>query len=232
MRNCFNLIRNYKLEFLIKAGIKEIKRKIWREKIKNSYSQNYEDLIIDKLLNKKRGKYLEIRAYHPTRLSNTYRFYKKGWRGIVIEPNPEVKFLFEKYRPRDKYLGVGISNKNKKLNYYQFLIPALNTFSKINANQSIKKGHKLVGVKKINTKNIKEIAEKNIDFLSVDTEGFDELILKSWPWNKYYPKVICVEDEGININYLLKNKGYILKDKTKSNSIYFQKLKPWDGRRQ
>lgn len=232
MRNCFNLIRNYKLEFLIKAGIKEIKRKIWREKIKNSYSQNYEDLIIDKLLNKKRGKYLEIGAYHPTRLSNTYRFYKNGWKGIVAEPNPKVKFLFKKYRPRDKYLGVGISNKNKKLNYYQFLIPALNTFSKEEAEKNVNNGHKLEKTVKIKTIKVEEIINKNIDFLSVDTEGFDELILKSWPWNKYYPKVICVEDGGKNINYLLKSKGYILKEKTKSNSIYFQKLKPWDGRRQ
>jgi len=79
MKKFFELIRNYKFRFIFTAGVKEIVRKIWRETIFNSYSQNYEDLIVEKFFGRKyRSKYLEIGAYHPTRLSNTYRFYKKG----------------------------------------------------------------------------------------------------------------------------------------------------------
>lgn len=218
MKKYLELVKNYHISFLLKALGAELKRKVWREIIKNSYSQDYEDLIIDKLINKRRGKYLEIGAYHPTRLSNTYRFYKKGWSGIVIEPNPEVKILFQKYRPRDKFLGVGISNRNEILNYYQFLIPALNTFSKINADESIREGHKLIGIKKILTKNINKIVIKNIDFLSLDTEGFDEIILKNWPWGKSQPKVICVEKGSRAIYNFLKN--YICVKETKYNLIF------------
>lgn len=87
---------------LVRAGILEIHRKIWRELICNSYSQSYEDLIIDKYFDyKKNGFYLEIGSYHPKRLSNTYRFYKKGWKGVTVEPNPEVKKIFKKFRPND-----------------------------------------------------------------------------------------------------------------------------------
>jgi len=223
MKNYFKLIKNYKLGFLIISGIKELKRKIWREMLINSYSQNYEDLVVEKYFDKKyRGKYLEIGAYHPTRLSNTYRFYRKGWRGIVIEPNPEVKNLFNKIRPGDNFINAGISDNNGYMNYYQFLIPALNTFSKKEAKKNIKNGHKLENIRKIKTQKIEEIVEKKIDFLSIDTEGFDEMILRSWPWKRCYPKVICVEDGRGKVKYLLKNKGYVLSLKTKSNSIFFK----------
>ncbi len=141
MKKFFELIRNYKFRFIFTAGVKEIVRKIWRETIFNSYSQNYEDLIVEKFFGRKyRGKYLEIGAYHPTRLSNTYRFYKKGWRGMVVEPNPEIKNLFKKIRPEDKYINTGISDKKDEMNYYKFLIPAINTFSKKEAEKKYKKG--------------------------------------------------------------------------------------------
>lgn len=223
MKKYFELIRNYNLGFLISAATKEIKRKIWREMILNSYSQNYEDLIVEKFFDKKyRGKYLEIGAYHPTRLSNTYRFYKIGWRGTVVEPNPEVKNIFNKIRPKDKFINAGVSNINDSMNYYQFLIPALNTFSKEEAEKNIYNGHKLEKTVKIKTIKVDEIIDENIDFLSIDTEGFDELILKNWPWKKSHPKVICIEDGSKKIKYLLKRFGYLKKGKTKSNSFFLK----------
>lgn len=216
MKNYFNLLKSYNFGFLLISGINEIKRKLFTERIKGSYSQNYEDLIIDKLLNTSKGTYLEIGAYHPTRLSNTFYFHKKGWRGTVVEPNTEVKELFKKTRPEDKYIEAGISDKDGEMNYYQFLIPAINTFSKQDADKSIKKGHKLLCVSKIKLININNIVKNDIDFLSLDTEGFDEMILKSWPWNKIKPKVICVES---NVKDLLKKQSYSLAAKTKDNLI-------------
>ena len=50
-----------------------------------SYSQEGEDLVVDRLLNGKRnGFYVEVGCHHPYRYSNTFMFYKKGWRGICI----------------------------------------------------------------------------------------------------------------------------------------------------
>ncbi|OIP86674.1 hypothetical protein AUK05_03000 [Candidatus Shapirobacteria bacterium CG2_30_35_20] len=51
MKKYSELIKNYSIKFLIKAFWGEIKRKIWREYIYNSYSQNYEDLILKKYFN-------------------------------------------------------------------------------------------------------------------------------------------------------------------------------------
>jgi FkbM family methyltransferase len=223
MKKYLKLLRSYSPKVIAVAGLKEIYRKTWKETIRGSYAQNYEDLIIEKLFDKNYiGKYLEIGAYHPSRLSNTYRLYKKDWRGIVIEPNPDVKNIFLSVRPGDNFLNIGISDKNQNLDYYRFLIPALNTFSKIDADKNIKKGHKLEKVVKIETKKIDEIIDERIDFLSIDTEGFDEMILENWPWKKQKPKVICVEDGRKNINKIMKNQGYSLCKRTKYNSIFLK----------
>lgn len=221
MNKYFELIKNYSIKFLLLNFVLQIKRSFWQEYILGSYAQSYEDLEIEKIFNDKNdGRYLEIGGYHPTRLSNTYRFYKKGWTGVIIEPNPEVKNIFNKIRPKDKLLSFGISDDGTKLKYYRFLIPALNTFSKIEARKNIKKGHNLVGEEMILTKRIENVVTENFDFVSIDTEGLDEVILKSWPWKKFKPKVICVETDKVKVAKILEKRGYQLKFCNKFNSIY------------
>jgi glycosyltransferase involved in cell wall biosynthesis len=64
------------------------KKYSWKPKI--SYSQCGEDIIIDFLLTWlkiKNPTYLDIGANDPVKLSNTYYFYKKGSRGVLIEPD-------------------------------------------------------------------------------------------------------------------------------------------------
>ena len=117
---------------------------------------------------------------------------------------------------------MGISDKKQKLKYFQFLIPALNTFSKKDAKEC---GHKIWKTSLVETKPIKEIIKTKIDFLSIDTEGFDEKILRSWPWKKYQPKVICVEMENENPKFsaLLEHNGYKKCFGNRVNSIYARK---------
>jgi len=215
------LIKNYSPKEIAVAGVKEIYRKIYLEKIKNSFSQNGEDLLIEKYFPKNfKGKYLEIGAYHPVRLSNTYRFYKKGWRGKVVEPNPDIEHYFEKIRPNDVYIKAGIGDKKGALNYYHFFIPALNTFSKIEAEKLIEEGHGLEKITKINILGVRKIVNFKIDFLSIDTEGFDNQIIKSWPWEKTKPQVICIEKISRQNIKMLENKGYQLREKTPANLIF------------
>ncbi len=215
------LIKNYSVKEIAIAGIREIYRKFFLEKIKNSFSQNGEDLLIEKYFPKDfKGKYLEIGAYHPTRLSNTYRFYKKGWSGKVVEPNINIESYFKKVRPKDIYIKAGVGNKKGFLNYYQFYIPALNTFSKQGAKKSVKEGHVLEKITKVKIMEVKEIVDFKIDFLSVDTEGFDNQIIKSWPWEKTKPRVICIENISKQNIKNIEKKGYQLKEKTPSNLIF------------
>ena len=56
----------------------------WSNRI---YSQEGEDIVIDRYFqHKAKGFYVEVGAHHPFRFSNTYRFYRRGWTGVCIEP--------------------------------------------------------------------------------------------------------------------------------------------------
>jgi len=58
---------------------------------KKSYSQDGEDVVLASFyenMKNYRGFYVDIGAHHPVRFSNTWMFYKNGWKGINIDPTP------------------------------------------------------------------------------------------------------------------------------------------------
>lgn len=192
-------------KFLSYAGA-ELKNRLTVQLLKGSYSQKGEDLRIDKLLGyKKSGFYIDIGAYDPHRFSNTKRFYKKGWRGMNIEPNPNNYQKFIKYRKADINLNIGIGNVNATLNFYRFIPDTLSTFSEKEANRYIKQGCELkdsidILVKKLANVLDEYCKDKKIDFITIDTEGFDMEVLKSNDWNRFRPKLICIESVTHTIN--------------------------------
>lgn len=51
-----------------------------------------DDIQLNKLIKEKTpGVYIDIRCWHPVKASNTYFFYLRGWKGICIDPNLELK---------------------------------------------------------------------------------------------------------------------------------------------
>ncbi|KKU14021.1 MAG: SAM-dependent methyltransferase [Microgenomates group bacterium GW2011_GWC2_45_8] len=195
----------------------------------SSYSQREEDLVIDRLLKyKKRGFYVDIGANDPHRFSNTKRFYLKGWRGINIDPNMDSIERFMNSRPKDINLNIGISGEKSKIIFFRFFPDTLSTFSPNLAKDYVKSGYKKIKEEYIQTFPLamvlkKYAGKKKIDFLSVDTEGFDEKVLKSNDWKKYKPKIICVESNKSGeskINNLLRENKYTLAFDNGLNSIY------------
>jgi FkbM family methyltransferase len=73
--------------------------------------------------------YVDIGANHPTDISNTYLLYRRGQRGLVIEPNQELLGLFKKFRKRDIALGIGCGNKSTVLKFNISKTPVLSSFS-------------------------------------------------------------------------------------------------------
>lgn len=236
MDNLFKKIRIYGLKRSFKFFIIDLYRKLYKEYIKHSFSQSGEDLTIDKILGyKKRGFYVDVGAYDPHRFSNTKRFYLRGWRGINIEPNTTNYIKFVKTRKKDVNLNIGIANINSKLLFYKFIPETLSTFSKEEAENYIKQGYQMNGKKIIHVKKLADVLNnyrpvKNIDFFSIDTEGFDLEVLKSNDWRRYRPRLICIESASHSMDKVdkknpaldafLSSKGYKLISDNGLNSIY------------
>lgn len=206
--------------------------------VKLSYSQCGEDLIVSfifkNIIQLDKPSFIDIGANHPFSLNNTFLFYSSGSRGINIDPNPVSIELFNKFRPADRNLEIGISDKKGTLQFYQNSNSALGTFSEEEAR--INGG--TIGIVSIDVITIQELLMNycnNIfpDFLSIDVEGYDQKILESIDYEGSLPKVICVETirkigthqwrKNMDIIDLLTSNGYHHHSDTTINSIFVLK---------
>lgn len=176
---------------------------------KLSYAQEGEDLVAERYFGGKRdGFYIDIGCHHPVRFSNTYLFYKRGWRGICIDPLPGTRALFSKYRPRDTVIESGIAEKAGFLEYFQFDEPALNTFDPdVAAQKNANTPYKLLGSRRVpvNTlaetlKSVEAHVSREIELMSIDTEGLDLDVLKSNDWQRIRPRLIIAECWNFDFN--------------------------------
>ncbi len=82
--------------------------------MKDSYSQNGEDLIILNALDRRgvtNGTVLDIGAWDPEDKSNSRLLIQQGWAAVLFEPSPKpVRRLIEFYGKRDdvKVVGAGV----------------------------------------------------------------------------------------------------------------------------
>jgi len=179
------------------------------------YSQEGEDILLSRIFGKQRdGFYVDVGAHHPRRFSNTYHFYKKGWRGINIDAMPGSMEVFQKLRPSDINLEMAVSEKEQILTYYMFNEPALNGFSKAISTEHQTREYKIVDKIEVSSLPLYQILNKHlpldqkIDFLSVDVEGFDLKVLESNDWDKHRPSVILVEIINSSLNSLINESIY------------------------
>lgn len=213
----------------------------------NSYSQAGEDVIAANILLNMRNKvdqisYLDIGANHYKNFNNTFRFYQKGYSGVLVEANPTLINELKKYRSRDTILNYGIGvTSNKKLDFYVTNGGGLSSFNKNFIDQSISHDND-VYVEKIMQVSIitfNEVMEQYFEntptIVSIDIEGDEYNILSSINYQKYRPIIFIVEtveyqkytalkNKRDDIIKLMKNNDYEEYAFTGINSIFIDKF--------
>ncbi|GFO64802.1 FkbM family methyltransferase [Geomonas paludis] len=209
---------------------------------KRSFSQCGEDLILRHIFNSlkvERPSYIDVGAHHPFRINNTALFHLGGSRGISIEPNPELFALFEQERPADINLNAGISDTEGESVFYVIDPPVFSTFSREVADEFVTRhGFNLKQTVTIPCTTILSVLEQHCggkcpDFISIDAEGVDEIIIDSIISNNLPFTAICVEtisfsNKGMGVkNQDLIRKvtdaGYINYADTNINTIFVKK---------
>jgi FkbM family methyltransferase len=167
---------------------------------REAYSQDGEDLVLERLLGgKKVGTYVDVGAHHPIRFSNTYLFYRRGWSGINIDAQPGSMVPFQTVRPRDTNIQVGIGSTPGSFPYFRFNEPALNTFDAEEARKKDVEPYNLIEVINVPVRRLADVLDEHvpkgteIDFLTVDVEGRDLDVLQSNDWSRFRPRLVLAE---------------------------------------
>lgn len=203
--------RNIAIKHWIKALLKQVipqRVKAWiiNDEVEGGqiiYSQEGEDMLLFRLVKGKRdGLFVDIGAHQPKRLSNTYLFYKLGWRGINVDVMPGSMKAFDDVCPADCNVEAAVSDKREELEHYIFSHHELNTFSKQVELYMKCEWDRLREVRRIRTTTLSQVLDehmarfggKEIDFLSIDVEGLDLNVIRSNNWETYRPRYVLAED--------------------------------------
>ena len=160
---------------------------------KRSYSQHGEDVVIADFLSHYdlRGSvYVDVGANHPSDISNSYLLYRKGFNGIIVEPNQELAGLFKKFRPKDIALAIGCSNENAILPFHVSKTPVLSSF----ANTRDANVYKTLYLPVIRLDDaIRHLEFDFINLLSIDVEGLNYEVLQGARGTIDRALMICLE---------------------------------------
>lgn len=206
-----------------------------------SYSQEGEDMVLDRYFGgQTTGFYIDIGAHHPFRFSNTCALHLRGWRGINIDADPSLISAFNKHRPADINLPIGVSDETGMMTLNVFNEPALNTFDESVARDKAKDGvYRIVARVGVPVQTLSAILKSHlppgqaIDLLSIDAEGFDLKVLQSNDWSVYRPRCVVIEIFSNSLpdamqspqHALLDRNGYALYAKTGNSMIYIEKMR-------
>lgn len=167
-------------------------------RFKTSFSKSGEDIQLWQLIKKNKGTYIDIGGHHPIFANNTYFFYLRGWRGLIIEPNPIFKQLYQKFRNEDDLYTGGVADLDGLLDYYEFEGSERNTFSD-NHLRAFDLRKSIKSSKKLPVKSLRTLCSEfftngtSIDFISIDVEGMELEVIQGNDWLNFRPKYILLE---------------------------------------
>lgn len=181
-----------------------------------------EKLLFEEFNIEKDGIFVDVGAYHPIYLSNSYYFEKyKNFKVLCIEPTP---IMFDELKKlRQNVYNYAASDENKDDVDFQFVQgpwdsfgyagSGLHTYEGIRKETTVVNAHKIEDIK-IKTRTLNHILSEakidHIDAISIDTEGHELKVLNGLDFDKYAPKVCCIENffsERWLIDYM-GHKGY------------------------
>ena len=185
-----------------------------------SFSKTGQDVMIGFLLAHHRlipkdkdyiGYYLDIGCCDPIQGSNTYAFYKRGWSGLCVDANPDVADNYRAVRPNDVVVSCGVGAKAETLTFYRFANQQHNTFNPGRADRFPEKLRSKIEVPvRTLTSLIDEFgpADRKIDFMSMDVEGFEMNVLTAIDFEKHRPSLIIIE-LFVDMKKLLQGKSVL-----------------------
>jgi FkbM family methyltransferase len=186
--------------------------------LRSSYSQRFQDLFglweSDFALG---GYFVEFGALNGRDFSNSYLMEQLGWRGVVAEPHPHYTEALHKNRRCTISTKCVADRTGDTVTFHMVQgRPALSTiegFGTSDQRSHFREDYIAHDVDTISLNDLLEdaAAPDLIDFLSIDTEGSEVMILGAFDFNRHPVRAISVEHNDAQreeLYALLTSQGY------------------------
>ena len=183
------------------------------------WSQSGEDVIL-----------VDVGAAHPRLGSNTYFLYRRGWRGTLVEPNPDSAQALRKARPQDRVVQAAAGSKAGTAQFTIFQSDYLSSIDPAIAQERTDAGEVIESILEVLVVTLADLhlyADPHQPcLLSIDCEGADLEVLRGNDWSSFTPRVICVGEpattlsDPTEVRQLLEGRGYRLRAHTGLSAIY------------
>lgn len=162
-----------------------------------SFAQNAEDVMIDRIFQKRTGFFIDVGAFHPIIDSVTKHFSQLGWRGINIEPDGEFFAELARDRPNETNLCCAVGRSNGEAVLHQINVRQCSTISDAQFAQfdeNLRNSSRNITVPLRTLADICDNhVEGEIDFLKIDAEGSERDVIQGADWDRYRPRLLLVE---------------------------------------
>tara|TARA_B100000401_G_scaffold366579_1_gene264815 strand:- start:82 stop:924 length:843 start_codon:yes stop_codon:yes gene_type:complete len=190
-------------------------------------SQIYQDIFASFIIGDKFEKtFLEFGATDGLDISNSYLLENSfNWKGVLAEPSPQWHEALKKNRKNSKIITNCIWKESEKtLDFFMSDFGSLSTIKDFVENDKIsiptnteirKKSGTTISVKTISLNDVikKYFCSICPSYISIDTEGSEYEILKTFDLNNFRPKVFTIEhnhtENESKLDELLITNGYI-----------------------
>jgi FkbM family methyltransferase len=186
--------------------------------------------IIEYIGNIENGFYIEAGAYDGVLQSNT-KFLEEeyNWSGILVEPSPNIFLSLQQNRPNNININKCLVDKTHTASTIQGAFDN-GPMSSVGNRRNLE-NVELINVDCDNLENILDYLEiTKIDFMSLDTEGYEFQVLKGLNLEKHRPTYLLIQiyesDKETIFNYLEAHNYLFLENI--SNYNYYDNV-GWDG---
>jgi FkbM family methyltransferase len=166
-----------------------------------SYARNFEDVMLWRALGHiERGFYVDVAAWSPDADSVTRLFSEHGWRGINIEPNPELFAKLNERRQNDINLNLAVGAReglvtiNLVKNGGSGLSTMRDDYARLHQAQGWEIEQATVSQSTLTTVWSKHVPPNHdVHFLKIEVEGHEKAVLEGNDWRRNRPWVVLLE---------------------------------------
>ncbi len=182
------------------------------------------------------GFFIEAGANDGFSQSNTYYFARRyGWKGLLVEPTPELAAHCAKIRPESIVVSCALGSSESEGEPVQ--IHRAGLMSTVDGALDDQEAHlrqaqthqpgACEGIINTNLRSLSSIIDEQhpsgeIDLLSLDVEGYEPQVLSGLDLSRHRPRFICVESRDDELITQMLEKHYHFIDRLSHHDLLFE----------